>query len=68
MGGRRGQAQKGCGDKRRQVMEPETRAGKVWSGSTAAGEAGLGRFILGQVPAPLLVRWGCRAEQGLRGG
>lgn len=62
--GQRGQVQKGCGDKRRQVTEAVTRAGTAWPGSTAGREAGLGRLLLGQVPARLLVPWRCRVGQG----
>ena len=61
--GRRGQVE-GCRDQRRQVTEPEAGAGKVWSGNTVGGGAGLGRLSLGQVPALWLVCWQSRAGKG----
>lgn len=61
--GRRGQVE-GCRDQRRQVTEPEAGAGKVWSGNTVGGGAGLGRLSLGQVPALGPVCWQSGAGQG----
>lgn len=53
----KGQRHEGGRNKRRQVTEPELGAGKLWSGSTAGGGTGLGRLVLGQVSALLLICW-----------
>lgn len=69
MGGRRGQAHKGCGDKRRQASDRARDKGRgsvVWE--HCSGRSKAGRTHPPSSPRSVLVHWECRAVQGLGAG